>query len=120
MTLITLIGIAVTTLLDRPVGRVCPSLSANKAARFLAESDQPAAPALPGWRGWLSRLDRPTARWAPGQLLRRARADLYFAQLAGKWTGLGCGPVHLPAGGRLALGALDPGSAGLRQPGPSA
>ena len=44
-------------------------------------------PALPGWRGWLSRLDRPTARWAPGQVLKRARADLYFAQLSEKWKG---------------------------------
>ena len=87
MTLITLIGIAVTTLLIDLWVEFVPSLSANKAARILAESDQPAAPALPGWRGWLSRLDRPTARWAPGQVLKRARADLYFAQLNEKWQG---------------------------------
>ncbi len=64
-----------------------PSLPAGKAARFLRESDQPAAPELPGWRKWLSKLDRSTARWAPGSILRRAKADLYFAQLAGKWEG---------------------------------
>ena len=87
MTLITLIGIAVTTLLIDLWVEFVPSLSANKAARILAESDQPAAPALPSWRGWLSRLDRPTARWAPGQVLKRARSDLYFAQLNEKWNG---------------------------------
>ena len=87
MTLITLIGIAVTTLLIDLWVEFVPSISANKAARALAESDQPAAPSLPSWRGWLSRLDRPTARWAPGQILNRARADLYFAQLNEKWQG---------------------------------
>src|SRR5690606_14765999 len=48
---------------------------------------QPADPELPGWRKWLAWLDRPTARWAPGSILRRTKADLYFAQLAGKWHG---------------------------------
>jgi pilus assembly protein TadC len=64
-----------------------PSLPSGRAARYIRESDQPADPELPGWRKWLAWLDRPTARWAPGSILRRTKADLYFAQLAGKWHG---------------------------------
>jgi Flp pilus assembly protein TadB len=63
-----------------------PSLPAGSAARFLQESDQLAPERLPGWRGWLSRLDTSTNRLAPGWLIRRSKADLYFAQLAEKWT----------------------------------
>lgn len=87
MTLIYLIGIATTTLLVVLWVEFVPSLPTGSAARFLQESDQPAPERLPGWRGWLSRLDRSTARWAPGWLIRRTKADLYFAQLAGKWAG---------------------------------
>jgi Flp pilus assembly protein TadB len=87
MTLIYLIGIATTALFIVIWVEFVPSLPAGKAARYLRESDQPAGPELPGWRGWLSKLDRPTARWAPGSLLRQTKSDLYFAQLTGKWAG---------------------------------
>jgi Flp pilus assembly protein TadB len=87
MTIIYLLGIFVATFLIVLWVEFVPSLPAGRAARYLQESDQPQESALPGWRGWLSALDRPTGRWAPASLLRRARADLYFAQLAGKWQG---------------------------------
>ena len=87
MTLIYLIGIATASLLIVLWVEFVPSLPSGKAARYLRESDQPAEPELPGWRRWLAWLDRPTARWAPGSILRRTKADLYFAQLVGKWHG---------------------------------
>ena len=87
MTLIYLIGIATASLLIVLWVEFVPSLPSGKAARYLRESDQPAEPELPGWRKWLAWLDRPTARWAPGSILRRTKADLYFAQLVGKWHG---------------------------------
>jgi Flp pilus assembly protein TadB len=87
MTIIYLLGLATASLLIVLWVEFVPSLPAGKAARYLRESDQPAEPELPGWRKWLSWLDRPTARWAPGSILRRTKADLYFAQLAGKWQG---------------------------------
>ena len=87
MTLVYLIGIATTALLIVLGVEFIPSLPAGKAARFLRESDTPTGSELPGWRGWLSRLDRPTARWAPGSIMRQTKADLYFAQLVGKWEG---------------------------------
>lgn len=87
MTIIYLIGIASTALLLTLWVELIPSLPAGKAARFLRESDQPAAPELPGWRRWLSWLDRSTSRWTPVSILRHAKADLYFAQLVGKWEG---------------------------------
>ena len=87
MTIIVLLGIAVTTLLIVLWVEFVPSVPAGSAARYLQESDYPEEPSLPGWRRWLAVLDRPTRRWTPDVLLRRTRADLYFAQLAGKWTG---------------------------------
>jgi hypothetical protein len=85
MTLIYLLGIATAALLIIIWVEFVPSLPSGKAARYLRESDQPAEPDLPGWRKWLTWLDRPTARWVPGSILHRTKADLYFAQLAGKW-----------------------------------
>ena len=87
MTLVYLIGIVTSALLIVLWVEFIPSLPAGNAARFLRESDTPTGPELPGWRGWLSRLDRPIARWAPGSIMRRTKADLYFAQLVGKWEG---------------------------------
>jgi len=87
MTLVYLIGIAITTLLIVLWIEFVPSLPVGKAARYLRESDQPAGKELPGWRGWLSKLDQPLSRWMPGALLRRTKSDLYFAQLGGKWQG---------------------------------
>ncbi|MEW6503572.1 MAG: hypothetical protein AB1457_06385 [Chloroflexota bacterium] len=87
MTIIYLLGLATATLLIVLWVEFVPSLPSGRAARYLRESDQPADPELPGWRKWLAWLDRPTARWAPGSILRRTKADLYFAQLASKWHG---------------------------------
>jgi hypothetical protein len=86
MTLVYLIGIATAVLLIFLWVEFVPSLRKGRAAQFLIESEQLAGKKLPGWRGWLSRLDKPTSRWAPGSLLRRSRSDLYFAQLVGKWV----------------------------------
>ena len=85
MTLVYLIGIATTVLLIVLWVEFVPSLPGGKAAQYLKESDTPAGAQLPGWRGWLSKLDRAASRWAPGSLLRRTKSDLYFAQLVGKW-----------------------------------
>jgi len=87
MTIIYLIGLATASLLIVLWVEFVPSLPSGRAARYLRESDQPADPEMPSWRKWLAWLDRPTARWAPGSILRRTKADLYFAQLAGKWRG---------------------------------
>lgn len=87
MTIIYLLGLATASLLIVLWVEFVPSLPSGRAARYLRESDQPAEPELLGWRKWLAWLDRPTARWAPGSILRRTKADLYFAQLAGKWQG---------------------------------
>jgi Flp pilus assembly protein TadB len=85
MTLIILIGIVTTTLLIVLWVEFVPTLPAGSAANFLQESDQQAPQKLPGWRGWLSSMDKPTARYTPDWLVRRTKADLYFANLAGKW-----------------------------------
>jgi Flp pilus assembly protein TadB len=87
MTLIYLLGLATASLLIVLWVEFVPSLPAGRAARYLRESDQPGESELTGWRRWLSWLDRPMARWAPGSILRRSKSDLYFAQLAGKWHG---------------------------------
>ena len=86
MTLVYLIGIATAVLLVLIWVEFVPRLRKGEAAQFLIESEKPAEKQLPGWRGWLSRLDKLTSRWAPGSFLRHARSDLYFAQLVGKWV----------------------------------
>jgi Flp pilus assembly protein TadB len=85
MTLIFLIGIITTTLLIVIWVEFVPTLPAGSAANFLKESDQQAPQKLPGWRGLLSNMDKPTARYTPDWLIRKTKADLYFANLAGKW-----------------------------------
>ncbi len=85
MTLVYLIAIATTALIIVLRVEFVSSLPKGKAARFLQESGQPAGKELPGWRGLLSKMDRATARWTPGSLLKKAKSDLYFAQLEGKW-----------------------------------
>jgi tight adherence protein C len=85
ITIVYLIGIATAALIVMVWVEFVPSLPKGRAARFLIESEQPVTPALPGWRKWLAGLDRSTARWAPGWILRRAKADLYLAQLMGRW-----------------------------------
>jgi Flp pilus assembly protein TadB len=86
MTLIFLIGIVTTTLLIVLWVEFVPTLPAGRAAHFLQESDQQAPQKLPGWRGWLSSMDKSTARYTPDRLIRRTKSDLYFANLAGKWA----------------------------------
>jgi Flp pilus assembly protein TadB len=85
MTLVYLIAIATTALIIVLRVEFVSSLPKGKAARFLQESGQPAGNELPGWRGWLSKLDCATARWTPGSLLKKTMSDLYFAQLERKW-----------------------------------
>ncbi len=87
MTIVYLIAIAVTTLLIDLWVEFVPTLPAGKAARYLRESTQAEVRELPGWRRWLSGLDRPTLRWTPSSIMRKAKADLYFAQQIGKWEG---------------------------------
>jgi Flp pilus assembly protein TadB len=86
MTLVYLIGITTTVLLIFIWVEFVPRLAKGRASQFLIESEKPMGKKLQGWRGWLSRLDKPTARWTPGSLLRHTRSDLYFAQLVGKWV----------------------------------
>ncbi|MFZ6029559.1 MAG: hypothetical protein ACOYYS_17740 [Chloroflexota bacterium] len=76
-------GLLIVTLLVEFV----PSLPAGKGARFLQESGERAPEKLPGWRSLLAFLDAPALRWTPQGVLRKTRGDLYFAQLAGKWSG---------------------------------
>ncbi len=85
MTLIYLIGIGTAAWLVLIWVEFVPSLPKGRAAKFLIDSEQPEGKKLPGWRGWLSGLDRLLARRIPGSFLRGARSDLYFARLVGKW-----------------------------------
>jgi Flp pilus assembly protein TadB len=87
MVIVNLIGITTTIFLLTLWVEFVPTLPRGSAARYLQESSEPAKEPLPAWRGLLSRLDRLTARWSPSGLLRKAKGDLYFAQLAGRMQG---------------------------------
>jgi hypothetical protein len=110
MTLVYLIGLGVTLVILLASVEFVPSLPAGRAARYLRESGQPAGDELPGWRGLLSRLDRPLARLTPRSFMRRLQADLYFAQLDDRWESWDAAQVislrFALAAGALLLGLL--------------
>jgi Flp pilus assembly protein TadB len=85
--LIYIIGILTAVLLVTLMVEFVPTLSPNRGARFLEESQQTARAKPAGWRGLLSLLDGPAARWTPAGILRQTRGDLYFAQLNDRWKG---------------------------------
>jgi len=64
-----------------------PVIPRGMAARILEDASRPAESKPRGLRGMAVLLERPVARWNPVGLLRRMSADLYWAQLAGKWQG---------------------------------
>ncbi len=81
--LIYLIGIATFALVVLLTVEFLPAQPGGRLAETLASGQVE----LSGWRKSLSILDRPVARWTPLRFLRQAKADLYWAHLAGKWTG---------------------------------
>ncbi|TLN20792.1 hypothetical protein FDZ74_05340 [bacterium] len=62
---------------------LAPTAPTGRLAETLTPAD---GVALTGWRRSLSVLDKPVSKWSPAGFVRKARADLYWAQLAGKWT----------------------------------
>lgn len=81
--MIYLTGIAVSALVVYLTLEIVPSAAKGR----LAETLTPAGGTqVAGWRRSLSPLDKPVSRWAPAGLLRKTRADLYWAQLGGAWS----------------------------------
>jgi Flp pilus assembly protein TadB len=88
MTLITVLGILITLLVIVISVEFMPVVSRSRAARTLGDMHVAnTEEALPGWRQVLSPLDTPVARRMPSRLLRKAQADLYWAQMDNKWQG---------------------------------
>ena len=86
MTLITILGILITLLVIVVSVEFMPSVSRSRAARTLGDMHAASSEkALPGWRRVLSPLDTPVAERMPSRLLRKAQADLYWAQMGNKW-----------------------------------
>ncbi|MRR29705.1 hypothetical protein EG834_05130 [bacterium] len=81
--LIPLIGIGVFALIIYLTLELAPTAPTGRLAETLTPAD---GVALTGWRRSLSVLDKPVSKWSPAGFVRKARADLYWAQLAGKWT----------------------------------
>ncbi len=82
--LIPLIGIGFFALIIYLTLELAPAAPTGR----LVETLTPAGGVvLTGWRRSLSVLDKPVSKWSPAGFVRKARADLYWAQLAGKWMG---------------------------------
>jgi len=82
--LIPLIGIGIFALIIYLTLELAPAAPTGR----LVETLTPAGGVvLTGWRRSLSVLDKPVSKWSPAGFVRKARADLYWAQLAGKWMG---------------------------------
>jgi len=80
--LIPLIGIGIFALIIYLTLELAPSAPTGRLAETLTPAD---GVVLTGWRRSLSVLDKPVSKWSPAGFVRKARADLYWAQLAGKW-----------------------------------
>ena len=80
--LIPLIGIGVFALIIYLTLELAPAAPTGRLAETLTPAD---GVVLTGWRRSLSVLDKPVSKWSPAGFVRKARADLYWAQLAGKW-----------------------------------
>jgi Flp pilus assembly protein TadB len=80
--LIPLIGIGVFALIIYLTMELAPAAPTGRLAETLTPAD---GVVLTGWRRSLSVLDKPVSKWSPAGFVRKARADLYWAQLAGKW-----------------------------------
>ena len=80
--LIPLIGIGVFALIIYLTLELAPAAPTGRLAETLTPAD---GVLLTGWRRSLSVLDKPVAKWSPAGFVRKARAALYWAQMAGKW-----------------------------------
>lgn len=81
--LVYLIGIATFALIMLLTMEFVPSSPAGR----LADTLTPGQVELTGWRKSLAFLDKPISRWTPIRFLQKAKADLYWAHLVGKWIG---------------------------------
>lgn len=82
-TLITLTGIGVFALIIYLTLELAPATPNGRLAETFTPAD---GATLSGWRRSLSVLDKPVSKWTPAGFIRAVRADLYWAQLGGKWS----------------------------------
>ncbi len=87
MSLVYILGITVSVFIVVLTVEFVPTLPGGKAARILRESSEPSKETISGLRKTIAPLDQPVSRFAPASLLRKAQADLYWSQMAGKWVG---------------------------------
>ena len=80
--LIYLTGIGVFALVIYLTLELVPSAPTGRLAETLAPAED--IP-LKGWRRSLTVLDKPVSKWTPAGMMRKGRADLYWAQLVEKW-----------------------------------
>jgi Flp pilus assembly protein TadB len=80
--LIPLISIAAFALIVYLTLELAPSAPTGRLAETIAPAN---GVPLTGWRKSLAALDKPVSRWTPAGLIRKARADLYWAQMVEKW-----------------------------------
>lgn len=80
--LIPLIAIGVFALMIYLTLELVPSAPTGRLAETLTPAD---GVVLTGWRRSLSVFDKPVSKWTPAGLIRKVRADLYWAQVGDKW-----------------------------------
>ena len=81
--LIYLTGIVVFALVIYLTLELAPATPTGRLAETLTPAD---GVVLNGWRRSLSPLDKPVSKWTPAGLLRKTRADLYWAHIDVRWT----------------------------------
>lgn len=85
--LIMIIGVLAAILVLVLTMEFAPALRKGKAAQALAESDVRATQQVSGLRRTISPLEKPVQKYARPGLMKKARFELYWAQMVEKWTG---------------------------------
>ena len=92
--LIPLIGIGVFALIIYLTLELAPAAPTGRLAETLTPAD---GVVLSGWRRSLSMLDKPVSKWTPAGFVRKARADLYWAQTGREVDGLERSSIYIAA-----------------------
>jgi len=80
--LIYLTGFATFALIILLTLEILPAAPTGRLEEILSPAD---GVPLSGWRRSLSPLDKPVSKWTPAGLLRKTRADLYWAHVDGRF-----------------------------------
>ncbi len=83
--LVVIVSVLVSILVLVLTMEFVPTMRKGKAVQAMAEAEADARPAVSGLRRTISPLEKPVEKYAGPKLLKKARFDIYWAQMVDKW-----------------------------------